>query len=356
MTAALTGLACSRTIGFYWIMYRQTHASRLFHCFHCGESFSPLSTPLLTQSQRSCVAINRSGQQIKKAGGGREPDFLWVSADRMDHCEGRSGWRGWNKVNCVALWLRETQFLRPRAVVARCARLSRTEGFFVSHGSSPNRWNRVGGLAGPKWGRNARWSTSRWGSGNRLECWGRSPSSPAGSGGGWLLPPHPVAHFLRQGARAEPRSSARSAAGAPPPLPKARQLPCAPTGGVSSITPLHTPASFAAGVGLRRGEGSLLPLLGPGEARAPRDGRVGGKRSCGRRSDAHPPLLPGAPRSRRSGDPGRSPRPRPYRDTEGEGVLGRRPARGPPLSHRILSPRGIRHLRQPPGVPPQHPL
>lgn len=79
MTAAFGGLACSRTIGFHWLMHMQTDTFRLFHCFHCGESVSPLSTPWLTPCQKV------AWQLVEK---GRKTDFLWMLEDRSHYLRG----------------------------------------------------------------------------------------------------------------------------------------------------------------------------------------------------------------------------------------------------------------------------
>ena len=124
MTALLREMARSRTIE--WCTCKHTHTGPVYFIVSTAENLFLLSPPLLTQRQQSCVAINRSGQRIKKPGKlalsgthGRDG-----SPRRGAVVGGRRG-AGWNKLNCRTLWLSETQFLRPRAVVARCARRSR---------------------------------------------------------------------------------------------------------------------------------------------------------------------------------------------------------------------------------------
>ena len=171
--------------------------------------------------------------------------------------------------------------------------------------------------------------------------------SPAGSGGWtWLFSPHPVAHFPRQAAGAEPGSCRSARAGAPPPLSKARLLPCAPIAGIFSITSPPVPASLQEPVGWARELASRL--LGPGKARAPRDGGNEGKGGLR-------PQLGRAPSPPTSGDspisaalePGEAGPPTPGHGRRRH--LGTAPCG-------VASPRGTRYLRQPPGVPPPHPV
>lgn len=146
--------------------------------------------------------------------------------------------------------------------------------------------------------------------------------SPAGSGGRTrLFAPHPVAHFPRQGAGAEPEpGSSRSArAGAPPPLSQARPLPCAPTAGIFSITSPPVPASLQEPVGWARELASRL--LGPGKAGVPRDGGSEGKEVLRPQLGRAPsPPSGGSPISAAL-EPGEA-APPPRRDTKASGIWG----------------------------------
>lgn len=176
--------------------------------------------------------------------------------------------------------------------------------------------------------------------------------SPAGSGSWtWLFSLHPVAHFPRQGAGAEPVSCRSARAGAPPPLSKARRLPCAPTVGIFSITSPPVPASLQEPVGWARELASRL--LGPGKARAPPGWGERGERGLAATARTRAlssffwglPYLGGA--GTRKGRTTRPPHPPPGH--------GRRRHLGT-APWGVVSPRGTRHLRQPPGVPPPHPV
>lgn len=198
----------------------------------------------------------------------------------------------------------------------------------------------MGGLAGPKCGREA------------------ASASPAEAArplpAGW------------RGARSSPARRALSPAGGRDrartvPALRAHPLPAAQgatafhtpklgvgRGGVSSITPAPArPRSRSAG------RGSWLPACGGLEvpARPGVGGAVGGTRI------AEPPLGC-APSPPSSGRPpalrgARTPHPRGVAD--GEGVLGRPLAGAPAPSRRTRSPRGPRPRRPRLGVPPPHP-
>lgn len=185
-----------------------------------------------------------------------------------------------------------------------------------------------------------------WTRGTAESLWG---SAEAGSGGGWLPPGHPAAHFPRQGTETRPPGALR-----PGPSRAAHRAPACLHRHRGRLF-RHPRPSILQGL-VCGARGARSPLAGAWRGWGSCGGRRCGRRSSGRCSDARPPVLPGAPQSgfRWHGEPERPPSPRPRRD--GEGVLRRRPARGPAVSRRVLSPSATRHLRQPVGVPPLHPL
>ena len=65
MTAALREMTRSKDSR---VVYMQTHTGPVYFIVSTAENLFLFSPPLLTQRQQSCVAINRSGQRIKKPG------------------------------------------------------------------------------------------------------------------------------------------------------------------------------------------------------------------------------------------------------------------------------------------------
>lgn len=199
--------------------------------------------------------------------------------------------RGRKKVKRGAVWLSETQFLRPRAVVARRARSSRPKTVFVSNGSSAEPRRRGGRSGRSEIGERCGLITEAVGLGLRSTALRRSRVSPAASsppspGRAKVAPTSPsrpvrfspVPHFPPQGAQVEPGQSQARRAG---PLPAARGAAVSLRSNGGCL--FHHPCrGFPARVALR-GEGrSLLRGRGLGVPARP---RVSG---WGRRGAADP--------------------------------------------------------------------
>lgn len=177
--------------------------------------------------------------------------------------------RGWRKGNRRALRLSETQFLHPRLVVARCARLSGPQAFFLQPPVLAKPRKRGARSGGSEIGEKGGLVHEPAGLGEQPRAFGAPRKLVPAEGGS--LPAIPRRTFPGRGLRPDlPVRSGR----APPALPTARPLACTATAGVSSVTP--GPASCR---GWSAGRGGLAPpLLGPGEAggAAGGDGAGGG--------------------------------------------------------------------------------